>query len=41
MNNKVLINSGNINKKVLITNKKNKKKTKEKVKYIDEPEQLR
>ena len=32
MNNKVLINSGNINNKVLITDKK--------VKYIDEPEQL-
>ena len=32
MNNKVLINSGNINSKVLITDKK--------VKYIDEPEQL-
>ena len=30
--NKVLINSGNINSKVLITDKK--------VKYIDEPEQL-
>ena len=32
MNNKVLINSGNINNKVLITDKK--------VKYIEEPEQL-
>ena len=32
MNNKVLINSGNINSKVLITGKK--------VKYIEEPEQL-
>ena len=32
MNNKVLINSGNINSKVLITDKK--------VKYIEEPEQL-
>ena len=32
MNNKVLTNSGNINTKVLITDKK--------VKYIEEPEQL-
>ena len=32
MNNKVLINSGNINSKVLITNKKKK--------YIDETEQI-
>ena len=32
MNNKVLINSGNMNHKVLITNKKTK--------YIQEPEQL-
>ena len=32
MNNKVLINSGNINRKVLTTGQK--------VKYIEEPEQL-
>ena len=32
MNNKVLINSGNINSKVLITDNK--------IKYIEDPEQL-